>query len=247
MKKYCCMFLLFLVLSAESSSVLWREGFQLTGGVQEYGETAFFWLGLDLLGEPYNVSVYNLFGFLIEKGNVDSERKLSGSGADVGRAFVMVHAQLGEEISSEITHDGSRLFLKNSETSPEDTYKTFSYSSQVPWTLYLGFETTQWGNWGDDEPDRKLFGWVELFVDDYTLSLGDTCLDLSGRPVVVGVRSAEPIPEPATGALALVGAALLFRRPRRGRTTRHSAASRQPETCPPGNRRGGVALVGEPG
>ena len=44
--------------------------------------------------------------------------------------------------------------------------------------------------------------------------LGNTCIDLTGRPVIVGVRPEEPIPEPASGALALLGATLLFRRRR---------------------------------
>ncbi len=97
--------------------------------------------------------------------------------------------------------------------------ETIRYLATSRWTLYLGIEASigdslsgydSDGNAYSNDP--KIYGWVELFVDNYTVTLGNTCLDLSGRPVVVGVRSAEPVPEPATGALAFLGAMLLFRR-----------------------------------
>lgn len=210
MKRVITIFLLFCTLSAQASAVLWNdEGFSLGGGVDQEEEKGYWYITLDLLMQE---DVYNDFNIIIEKNGNEPLRLLYSNCIDVAREAWFIVAEEGDEINAETTKDPSRVFLTNSGALRfEDRIKP-EYNGNEPWTMYLGFETRH-GYLVDPYP---IYGWIELFVDNYTISLGNTCLDLTGRPVVVGVRSAEPVPEPASGALALLGATLLFRR-RRGK------------------------------
>ena len=213
MKKLPVLLVLVSAHCAVSSSVLWNTEFNLSQEITSGGSNRnIWWLTIDLLEKEENV--YMDFAMEIEKSGYASKRTLSGVNGDVARAWWIVVAEVDDEINSETGKDSSKLFFTN--TNPSADIVKREYTVRSPWTMYLGITITHWGNWNSilEEyiPPHEVYGWVELIVDGDALRLGDTCLDLSGRPVVVGVRSAEPIPEPASGALALFGAALLFRR-----------------------------------
>ena len=210
MKRVALLFLLTFAFASHGASVLWREGFQLFEGPVEENQKG-WWLRLSFWDQH---EIYFDLLMEIEKVGNGVRRRLVGSNLDVGRESWFIVAGVGDEINAETSKDESSLFLTNVDWS--GNAKPEYYATGGPWTLYLGFETTDSGVWTESggwiTPEHKVYGWVALTVDNYTMTLGDTCLDLTGRPVVVGVRSAESIPEPATGTLAFVGVALLFRR-----------------------------------
>ena len=208
MKRLAVLFCLFLVTNCRSASVLWNEGLSISGEVNSSENTG-SWFVLLQHDTPYGL-MWNDFTIVVEQYGIPIRRRLYGDEIDLGREAWFIVAEDGDEINAETTKDASRLFITNSGTLKfEDSVKP-EYLFNKPWTLYLGFESAIYSEY---EPyERKVYGWMELFVENYTITLGNSCIDLTGRPVVVGVRSAEPIPEPASGALALLGAALLFRR-----------------------------------
>ncbi len=173
-----------------------------------YGGGNGWCLMIDTLWEQdifHQEGVYFEQFLLLRKTDDDSYRAISGVGGDAGAERWFIAAEVGDEVNAETSRDESKLFYTNAKPRVKPEYTVGS-----PGTLYLGFSLEKMYSL-----PQEVYGWVELIVDGDELRLGNTCLDLSGRPVIVGVRSAEPIPEPATGALALCGAALLFRRRRR--------------------------------
>jgi hypothetical protein len=156
-------------------------------------------------GEDFNEEgVYMELGMEIGKNADGSRRSLFGVLCDVANAWWVVVSEVGDEVNSETSKNPSRLFYTN--TGFHYDFVRLEYTNDNPWSLFLGLALER------DVTPNEVYGWVELIVNNDEIRLGDTCLDLTGRPVVVGVRSAEPIPEPATGTLAFVGATLLFRR-----------------------------------
>lgn len=72
------------------------------------------------------------------------------------------------------------------------------------------------------------YGWAELMYDGTTLILVDSAAELDGVGLYTGTYT--PIPEPATGALALAGLAALGRhRARRRRDAARNAATTDPD------------------
>ena len=202
--------------SAQSGAVLWNEGFDFRATSSPDPESGLVYAGM-LYNWGDDDEIYNILGWEIELVG-DSERQMAADEVDVGRGIRIVTAEVGDEINHEAAEDMSRVFLTNyGEGSLSDLVR-IRYNGDNPVTLYFGIEADVWGTtpYAPADWNNKVYGWFELFVDNYVMSLGNTCLDLSGRPVIVGVRPEEPIPEPASGALALVGAALLFRRKRLG-------------------------------
>lgn len=224
MKRFVLLFFLSAAFVSHGASVLWKEGFQLFEGPVGENQKG-WWLRLSFWDQH---EIYFDLLMEIETTGNGGGRKLFGSNLDLGRESWFVVADTGDEINAETSKDESRLFLTN-KTWGRNAMPEYN-ATDGPWTLYLGFETTDSGVWTESDgwitPEHKIYGWVALTIDNYTMTLGDTCLDLSGRPVIVGVRSAEPIPEPTTGALALAGAALLFRR-----RPRRSSPRQSPPRC----------------
>ena len=97
------------------------------------------------------------------------------------------------------------------EGDPVDDIGRTDYSVKIPADgtspFYLAFATEYLA------PGPNLttvFGWIEMFADENRLILGNTAIDLSGGPLVVG-----QIPEPGTGFLFMLGAAVFLKRMRR--------------------------------
>ncbi len=207
--------LLSVLCSARGSYVLWNSDVLLNGRVYENASHWVLYMGYSVPDDywgaedlPNGGTFGNSFHLDVEEASSDGLRKLMADMPDCGREFTVVSANSGDVIDAESVSDKSRLFVTNMGSVSD--WLPIEYRGDNPVSIYLGIEAEIWG-WG-----YSAYGWIELIADNYELRLGNTCLDLSGRPVVVGVRSAEPVPEPASGALALLGAALLFRR-RRGR------------------------------
>ena len=216
MKTISAFLLCFLSIAGEAASVLWNEGVFLVGEVSSNSST--WWLRYEWVDETLDVDIYNNIGFRIDSSSATFRRKLYGYAADVARECRIISADEGDVIDRDSVSDNTRLVWVNSAEGVVENLAEFEYLAARKWTLFLGFESVPDATSGEwykyYENGFRVYGWIELFVDNYTLSLGRSCIDLTGRPVVVGVRSAEPVPEPATGALALLGAALLFRRSR---------------------------------
>ena len=157
---------------------------------------------------PFNAADFSI----ADLGNLT--RKLQAESADIWNPVRVITAMVGDVIDHDSSADDTRLFVTNDYGYDRGKFPSFEYDALTPWSLYLGFESKYTDFSGNSETLKTIYSWVELRIDNNSVSLGDSCIDLTGRPVVVGVRSAEPIPEPASGALALLGAALLFRRRR---------------------------------
>ena len=227
MKSIITLAILSWAFVAQSASVLWNEKINSWYAVDETAHSGGFSIEYSFLHDEDFYDIYNTMGFEVHDGITSSWREISGTDCDLARAFRVILAEPGDEINHETASDPSRIVQSNYYQDRKRGLETIRYLATSKWTLYLGIEASigdslsgydSDGNAYSNDP--KIYGWVEFFVDNYTVTLGNTCLDLSGRPVVVGVRSAEPVPEPATGALALLGAGLLFRRRRRSTSPR---------------------------
>ncbi len=223
-------FCLSLLHSGNATSVLWNEKIDFGSSSDESNHTGSFTILYDFLYDDAPMDIYNVMTFEIHDGNSSKWREIAAFNCDLARVFRVIRAEPGDVINHETASDASRIVHSNYPQDWEDL-KTIRYLASRNWTLYLGIEASIGDALAEYDSngilysnDPKIYGWVELFVSDYTVTLGNTCLDLSGRPVVVGVRSAEPVPEPASSALALLGMALLFRRrPSRLRQTLRQA------------------------
>ena len=195
-----------VVSRAVAASVLFGSGVSLTGSASPSENRGRWYLSLSFLDHGSGVWI------AIDK-NGSSGRILHQDGITLGSGVKFVFADNGELISEASVAESDRVLSSNY----DDDFSIYSFSQLTPWTLYLGVEAWTYGpDSGNIQPDiQRNFGWVELTVRNYTLTLERSCLDLTGRPVVVGVRSVEPVPEPATHVLALLGTLLLFPRRRR--------------------------------
>ena len=199
--------------SALGSTVLWNSGISLRN--ISYGGKDDWMLQIEASND--NDWIYSDILMSIEQGASFSSRVLSSVTQDLGASAHWIVANAGDVVDAQTTADKAKLFSSNYEGDSQE-FMTVSYRRSEVETIYFGVDLSIQGTVDGDydyiagDWKRRAYGWIELFADNYTLTLGRSCIDFSGRPVVVGVRSAEPVPEPATGALALLGAALLFRR-----------------------------------
>ena len=206
MKKVLFSLLLTIGQSVSAASFLWNQDFVLDEGRQMDG----FWsyalvmyhthLDTDLYGDPVEIRV--------EKDAEGRTWVLSGWPVILLSGETLIVASPGDVISSKTISDTSKIFFSGT-LSSERFPATVRYEWEKQQSLYFGFSTKVPGS---ETP--VYYGWIEIIANDSLLTLGDTCVDLDGNPVVVGIRPSEPIPEPATGALALLGATMLFRRRR---------------------------------
>ena len=65
---------------------------------------------------------------------------------------------------------------------------------------YLGFQIGE----NDGSPEFAEYGWVELFYDGTTISVGSSATERTGLGIYAGTGSA--IPEPTTAGMLLIGA-----------------------------------------
>ena len=83
--------------------------------------------------------------------------------------------------------------------------------------FYMGFATAlpDWDNETGVHRLRDIFyGWALFEYSEGKLSLVQSALNADGGGIYVGTDRTTPVPEPASGALALVGAVLFLRRRR---------------------------------
>ncbi|MBQ9727930.1 MAG: PEP-CTERM sorting domain-containing protein [Kiritimatiellae bacterium] len=82
--------------------------------------------------------------------------------------------------------------------------------------FYMGFATGT-ADWDTGEHASKniFYGWAQFEYASGKLSLVRSALNTAGGGIYVGTDRVVPVPEPAAGALALLGCALLLRRRRR--------------------------------
>ena len=90
--------------------------------------------------------------------------------------------------------------------------------------FYMGFATGL-PDWDDEtgvHRSRDIFyGWALFEYSGGKVSLVQSALNADGGGIYVGTDRTTPVPEPATGGLALAGALLLLRRRRRSRISRN--------------------------
>jgi hypothetical protein len=213
MKSIFTLAILSWALVSQSASVLWNEGITFWAGTTPDDGQVRFGIIYNWSDPIHDIGIYNDITMSIDLVG-STERRLARNEIDVGQLVRVITAEVGDEINHETAADDSRLIQTNEGGHPVGSWVEIVYDGNNPLTLYFGIETVPLDAdlSGENLNVPRVYGWVEFFVNDYIVTLGNTCFDLTGRPVVVGVRSAEPVPEPATGALAFLGATLLFRR-----------------------------------
>lgn len=223
MKRLVFAFAVAIRMSANAASVIWGAGLALSDAAVS-DDTACYRLVLDLLWVSPPIDVYNFVDLTVKTGDSEDGKKLVGTTTDITRAICYVTATIGDVISKETTREDSRILVANDERHAHGNAH-IDYPDNKSTVFYLGFEAEvgDSGEWPFDpithtfvDDNLRIYGWVQLCANGTELTLGDTCIDLSGRPVTVGTRPAEPVPEPASGALALLGAALFLRRRKDG-------------------------------
>lgn len=200
--------------SALGTTVLWNSGVSLRNF--SYGGKVDWMLQIEASND--SGWIYSDIIMSIDQGSSFQFRVLSSVTQDLVAGSRWIVTEEGNRVDAQTTADKAKLFSSNYDEGDSQGFVTVTYRRSKVETIYLGVNLSIQSNVDEDydyianDWKRRSYGWIELFADNYTLTLGRSCIDFSGRPVVVGVRSAEPVPEPATGALALLGAALLFRR-----------------------------------
>ena len=198
------------------------DGFQLDGAYDSATKTGSYELSAVYESYP-DYTLYPRIRFTTSRTGMTTTLKASN--------FIMlaygdnwIQTSLGEVIDACNTVDTDSCFLHGwvsyMDEASMDLVGASDYDIEVSGTktVYLGFATmSDWENISNDHGTRdwkKYYGWVELTVSPTGITLGHSALRLDGKPIVVGTT--ETVPEPAAGALALLGAALLFRRRRIG-------------------------------
>ena len=201
-------FSLWLSNPLDAASFYWNTEFRLTGSLENESSSWQLQFGYEPNEDTWGLKYMegggvlgNCIIFSVEKSTL-GKRKLSVETMDIWRGATLLTATMGDVISSSAVSDSSRVMIRNWDWTQN---ASITYKGKEVTSIYLGLEAEVEG-W-----NHFIYGWIELIADDYTLTLGNTFVDLSGNPVTVG-KGPPAVPEPATGALALLGAALLFRR-----------------------------------
>lgn len=216
MKKFLFTFPLIVCLlwifsaTSHAASFYWNTEFRLTGSLENESSSWQLQFGYEPNEDTWGLKYIegggvlgNCIIFSVEKSSL-GKRKLSVETMDIWRGATLLTATMGDVISSSAVSDSSRVMIRNWDWTQN---ASITYNGKEVTSIYLGLEAEVEG-W-----NHFIYGWIELIADDYTLTLGNTFVDLSGNPVTVG-KGPSAVPEPATGALAFLGAALLFRRRR---------------------------------
>ena len=206
---------------AAGSTVLWNQGFTLSGSPGDYRlhwDPDRYFDGNDASLEGLRSGMYPEIG--LETARRGRNTTVSAAElANAGFGFQWVELHEGDEVSESTTRHLDSYFLKGwidwNEGDPTDDIGRSDYDITAPTDgsapIYLGFASDYLAPGTTGLPLPVIYGWVELVPVGNVLTLGRTALDVSGAPLVVG-----QVPEPAAGALAALGAVALLRR-RRGR------------------------------
>ena len=214
-----------LICEATAASVAWGV---LEGGGAASGDSwnASF---LPKNGDPLEVSPgWFVYPNLVITATKDQMRvSLSGNPDRIVLAYgdswvrmeegALVDASTTRNQSSYFLHgwlDGSGENIDGYDIRADDPISAPYYSS---FTFYLGFATAAENvtapnlidNWS-----HVYYGWARFSYNRGAISLVDSALNADGGGIYVGTDRTTPVPEPASGALALVGAVLFLRRKR---------------------------------
>lgn len=208
-----------LTRAASAATVLWNQGFTLSGSPGNYRlhwDPERHFDGDDDSLEGLRSGMYPEI-YLETTSRSTSTTVSAVDRVNLGFGFQWVEVQEGDEVSEATTRHLDTYFLKgwidwNEGDSTDDIGRsdydiTAPADGSVP--IYLGFASEYLAPGSTELPLPVIYGWVELLPSGNVLTLGRTALDVSGAPLVVG-----QVPEPAVGALAALGALALLRRRR---------------------------------
>ena len=139
--------------------------------------------------------------------------------AAYGDSWVLVEE--GELVDESTTRNADSYFLHGWIDGQEDDW---DLRADVPVVLparssnrfYLGFATASSESHPQYDWTDVYYGWALFEYSGGRLSLVDSALNVDGGGIYAGTAVTVPIPEPAAGALAALGAVALLRRRRSG-------------------------------
>ena len=225
-----------LPVLAHPASVSW-DSFSLTGSYDASTRTGSYVLSTQITG-PYNEEkhdfdyvLYPLIGFETSRLGITTTLKACAESIMLAYGDNWIQTRQGDVVGPENTTGNVSCFLHgwvswvSDETSDLVGTSDYNISVSNTDTIYLGFATMSDLNTVSYEGEQtgtrdwmKYYGWVELEVSPTSVTLGHSAIRLDGRPIIVGSTDTPLIPEPATHALALLGAALLLPRRRKLRS-----------------------------
>ena len=206
------------------------DAFQLTGSYDPDTRTGSYELSAHIHG-PYNEEkhdldyvLYPLIAFTTSRLGITTTLNANGERMMAAYGDNWIQTQQGAVVGPENTTGDVSCFLHgwvswvSDETLSLLGTSDYDISVRGSDTIYLGFATMSDLNNVSYETGTKdwmkYYGWVSLQVSPTSVTLGNSAIRLDGRPIIVGSADTPLIPEPATGSLALLGAALLLRRRR---------------------------------
>ena len=214
MKSLSSVFLLVSALPGFAASVLWNDGFSLDRRSQTPLLTwRLYWNYPDAAGGLAEC-LYPTID--MTTASVSGRTRVSAvEEVTVGYGYQWVSLEEGQVVSSDTTRNLDSYFQKGwidwipgtstSDIGKSDYSLLVSNDGRSP--FYLGFAAELAAN-GEIS---IVYGWVQIYADGTDLRLGNSAIDLSGRPLVVGQT-----PEPSSSALAIAGLGLLICRRKRG-------------------------------
>ena len=143
-------------------------------------------------------------------------------GVDLEHSDSWVLLDEGQVASEDTTRHRDEFFLKNGIDDWENWVSNQSVNRLIsPFRFYLGLATASFDCWRVEDPynpvfDEVYYGWALFEWKPNQLTIVDSALCLEPNVgIVVGSSVTVPVPEPAAGALAALGAVALLRRRRR--------------------------------
>lgn len=219
MKEKWCLTLAILAMacSSEGASVVW-----------------------DYFGHPSGSSISLVRGWLDETGydyliypNIQINATPSANGTRVTIAAEetaiaafgdnWVIAEAGDVADASTTRNQDSYFLHgwmdgNTLVSADDSITRF-YNGTFSFFLAFATTTNEADDLGNPIFEHVWYGWVQIEYSKGILSVIDSAVNLTANEgIVVGTDRTIPVPEPASGFLALFGALLLTRRRTSGTT-----------------------------
>ncbi len=206
-----------LTFTASSTSILWNQGFSLSGSPGNYRlhwDPDRYFDGDDDSLESLRSGLYpEIYLEVVQRGRntIVSAKNL----VNTGFGFQWVELGEGETVGETTTRHLDSYFLKgwidwNDGDSTDDIGRS-DYDITAPSdgssSFFLGFASDYLAPGSTELLLPIIYGWVELLPGGNALTLGRTALDVSGAPLVVG-----QVPEPSSCALAALGVAALLRR-----------------------------------
>ena len=224
-KRLFFVYLAFMVARADAATIAWGV---LEGGGTASGDS---WdvSFLPKNGNPLEVSPgWFVYPNLVSSATKDGTRvSLSGNPDGIVLAYgdSWVRLEEGDLVDASSTRNRSSYFLHGWLDGSGPSIDGYDVRADDPieapyssaFTFYLGFAT---GAENDTAPDMTdnwshvYYGWARFVYARGTISLVNSALNTEGGGIYVGTDRTTAVPEPASGALALLGALPLLRRRR---------------------------------